>query len=413
MPSSLNNHDLGLPALKIPPLVARLHPEAQTPDVVKNIDWGNLASITPPELNIAPPALSALQPAAEPQTLAPSEKAVQEPAKTDAAPNPETETATSPANVSDILKAALDEWQSQPATHADEHKLHNAMIRFYTARNFEPLWSHTGQWSVQAHAALGRVERAREDGLDLGTLPRPALGTGTSADVAKNDILLTDLIIHYAAQAMGSRIDPLDISKLITAKPTPPDFTDILNHIASADDAGTALQATNPPQKAYADLRAKLAELRRESRPMVQAPIPTGPILKIGMKDARVPLIRERFGLSIEPNNAGEDIIYDMRVAAAVANFQTNNGLPASGTLTPRTISALSGGEPARLEAELIANMEVWRWLPRDMGHDRIEVNLTEFAARLYRDDKPVYFTKVVVGKPTTPTPVFPTGCNF
>jgi murein L,D-transpeptidase YcbB/YkuD len=81
--------------------------------------------------------------------------------------------------------------------------------------------------------------------------------------------------------------------------------------------------------------------------------------------------------------------------------------------LTPRTIAALSGGEPASLEAELVANMEIWRWVPRDMGHDRIEVNLTEFAARLYRDDKSVYTTKVVVGKPTTPTPVFSNRMQF
>ncbi|MFM6279516.1 MAG: hypothetical protein ACKPE2_14805, partial [Dolichospermum sp.] len=29
--------------------------------------------------------------------------------------------------------------------------------------------------------------------------------------------------------------------------------------------------------------------------------------------------------------------------------------------------------------AEIIANMERWRWLPSDLGPDRIEVNLPEY----------------------------------
>ena len=147
---------------------------------------------------------------------------------------------------------------------------------------------------------------------------------------------------------------------------------------------------------------------------MVQKPIPAGPVLKVGMKDERVPLIRERFGLAIERGpSTSQDIVYDTRVAAAVANFQTSNGLPASGTLTPRTIALLSDGQPERLESDIVANMEVWRWLPREMGKDRIEVNLTEYTARLYRNDAPVYKTRVVVGKTTTPTPVFSNKMQF
>ena len=401
-PDAARTSAFELPAWNIPALVSSLNPAAPRARAPET-DLYPLASIEP-ALPLATPALSRLlQQIEQPEAMS---------AGPEVHPPAQADTATSQPPVSPQLKQAVEDWQARPAARSDERKLRAAIVSFYTARNFAPLWSHNGQWSAQAHAALGRVERAGEDGLDLGTMPRPDLGPD-AANLAENELMLTDLVAHYAAQAMGSRIDPLEISKLITAKPTEPDFADILNHVAAAEDAGSLLQGVNPPQKGYADLRNKLAELRREARPMVQTPIPTGPVLKVGMKDPRVPLIRERFGLSIEPNIAGQDIVYDTRVAAAVADFQSSNGLPPSGTLTPRTIAALSGGEPERLESELIANMEIWRWVPRDMGHDRIEVNLTEFAARLYRDDKPVYLTKVVVGKPTTPTPVFSNRMQF
>jgi L,D-transpeptidase YcbB len=403
-PETTQATDLNLPAFKIPALVDNLNPRKWRLSDRKIMDMNPLASIETAR-NLPEALFSNLISHIEPQNPSYPEKPAEDPLRPESA-------MVSSRPITEILRQAVEGWEAQPVAHADDHKLRNQVAAFYAARNYEPLWSNNGQWTVQSHGALARVERAGEDGLDLGTMSRPVLGPD-SAKLAENELLLTDLVVHYAAQAMGSRINPTEISKLITAKPATPDFADILTHIAAADDANNALQAANPPQKAYADLRLKLAELRREVRPMVQTSIPTGPVLKIGMKDPRVPLIRERFGLAIEPNIAGQDIVYDTRVAAAVADFQSIKGLPPSGTLTPRTIAALSGGEPASLEAELVANMEIWRWVPRDMGHDRIEVNLTEFAARLYRDDKSVYTTKVVVGKPTTPTPVFSNRMQF
>ena len=75
--------------------------------------------------------------------------------------------------------------------------------------------------------------------------------------------------------------------------------------------------------------------------------------------------------------------------------------------LTKRTIAALSGGQPSRLEGTIVANMEMWRWMPRDLGQDRIEVNVPEFQVTVFHDGQPVAHNRVVVGKTTTPTPLF------
>ena len=51
--------------------------------------------------------------------------------------------------------------------------------------------------------------------------------------------------------------------------------------------------------------------------------------------------------------------------------------------------------------------MERWRWLPSDLGSDRIEVNLPEFTVRVIRKDQIIYQARVIIGKQTTPTPLF------
>jgi murein L,D-transpeptidase YcbB/YkuD len=192
------------------------------------------------------------------------------------------------------------------------------------------------------------------------------------------------------------------------------DVERILSSVPAAADAGEALHAFNPPQPGYAALREKLAELRQNSAPEAGSSIPSGPVLKPGMRDARVPLIRARFGLDVASVEPGvPPLVYDTKVAAAVAEFQRAHGLPASGLLTPRTVAALSGGNPVALENTIIANMEMWRWQPRDMGPDRIEVNIPEYTARVFHDGAVIHQTRVVVGQPDKQTPVFAEQMRF
>jgi len=61
----------------------------------------------------------------------------------------------------------------------------------------------------------------------------------------------------------------------------------------------------------------------------------------------------------------------------------------------------------ARLEGDILANMERWRWLPSDIGRRHIWVNVPEFKLRLVADGRPIHEARVIVGKPETATPLF------
>ena len=68
------------------------------------------------------------------------------------------------------------------------------------------------------------------------------------------------------------------------------------------------------------------------------------------MVDPRVALVRARLGLGANAD-AKDALVYDARLASAVAAFQRANGLPANGALTPATVEALSASDPARAAA--------------------------------------------------------------
>jgi murein L,D-transpeptidase YcbB/YkuD len=247
---------------------------------------------------------------------------------------------------------------------------------------------------------------------------------GTNAQIAADDIALTDAVVAYGRQASGSRVDPHMISRLIGEEPEVADPALILATVANAGEhAGTELKGFNPPQKAYEALREKLGELRHGRRLAGRGSpvIPAGPVLRPGMRDPRVPLIRARLSLDGTPAEAMQDQlrgratldpVYDTRVAAAVADFQKANGLPPSGTLTTQTLAML-GGQPSHLEAEILANMERWRWMPRDLGESRIEVNIPDYQVVVIENGAVVQRNRVVVGKEETPTPIFSNKMQF
>ncbi len=323
-----------------------------------------------------------------------------------------------PEPLNPLIKSAVETLAKadipRGANAAALRKEREAIAAFYAARDFAPLWVASGKWTPQAAAAVARLERADDDGIVLSAYAIPTLKAGDPAALAATEIALSQAVVGYGRQASGGRIDPRSISNLITQKPETADAGRILADVSASTDANAALLAFNPPHKGYTDLRAKLAELRQERPAIAQTRIPAGPEIKVGMKDPRVPLIRAHFGLEpAQDAGSADNLLYDSRVASAVADFQRSSGIPASGALTKRTIAALSGGDPSRLEAEILANMERWRWMPRDLGDSRLEVNIPDYGLKLVRDGEVAHRTRVIVGKPTTPTPVFSNTMQF
>ena len=316
------------------------------------------------------------------------------------------------ATLAAAIKLGLEDLAKDPIRSPALKREREAIAAFYAARGHAPLWFDTTDWAPAAKSALTRLEHADEDGLAL-KLALPTLSGGTNGERAAAEIALSLAVVTYGRQASGARIDPQTIDKLITEKPDVAEPARILSTVAAAGDADAALRSFNPTQSGYLALREKLAEVRRE-KPRSIDRVASGPTLKPGMKDPRVPVIRARFGLDPQPmGETPEPLLYDTRVASAVADFQRGHGLPANGQLTARTVLALSGGDPVRLEAEIIANMERWRWRARGEAPERIEVNIPDFSVRVMRGNAEFYSARVIVGKPTTRTPVFSNRMQF
>jgi L,D-transpeptidase YcbB len=252
-----------------------------------------------------------------------------------------------------------------PLGSGDWRAARMGIAAFYAARNYEPVWVSDDGLTQAGRAALSQLERAGDDGLDLSAFALPReLGAGLDpAALAEAETTIASAVAAYAEQATGSRVPPARISPLIFAAPSLADPGAALAQTATAADPAQRLADFNPPQKGYRELRDQLKRL-------------------------------------IEAAPAGADL------DPGAAPRRTKR--PAAARIHTASASAtFAFGSLARQRAAILANMEMWRWEPRDMGERRIEVNVADFSVAALEGDRVILQSRVIVGKPETPTPIF------
>jgi murein L,D-transpeptidase YcbB/YkuD len=283
---------------------------------------------------------------------------------------------------------------------------------FYRARGNRPVWIEEGKLSRRALAVIARIEQADEDGLDAAAYRLPWKGIGayvqlSDRDLAAVDVELSSAVVAYARHAYGGRVQPSKVSANFGYEPKRLAAGDVLGLVAASPDPAETLAARNPPQAEFARLRAELARLRAGAdEPAALPEVPAGPLLKPGMRDARMPVIRARLGLPAAPE--AEADIFDETAVAAVKAFQAQAGLRQDGIVGRNTLAAMNGRESdADPVTAILVNMERWRWMPRHLGDFYVRVNVPNFNLDIYRGADVVHTTRIVVGKVSSQTPIF------
>jgi len=78
-----------------------------------------------------------------------------------------------------------------------------------------------------------------------------------------------------------------------------------------------------------------------------------------------------------------------------------------------RGSSVAKKGDASRQIETIVANMERWRWYPRDLGSAHVIVNQPDFTLKVMHDGAQVWTTRIVIGKPSMPTPLLSETMKF
>jgi murein L,D-transpeptidase YcbB/YkuD len=224
-------------------------------------------------------------------------------------------------------------------------RMHDRLLRrFYAVHGYQTVWD--------SHPAVARrlwdmILRADEHGLDPNLFHSATLAQRSSAlSPVERDLLLSDAFLSYADALSRGAMPIEDRADDEDLTPEPLDVVAMLDAAIASPDPPKLIEALAPSSTEYLTLRRAYSEYRAGAEP--------------GSTRA------SEGGASAE------------RRAAA--------------------------GRRAR---QLAVNLERLRWLPRLIPSDRVVVNSAIARLQLFRNDRPVFTTRVVVGETDKQTPEF------
>ncbi|HVZ68355.1 MAG TPA: L,D-transpeptidase family protein [Rhizomicrobium sp.] len=264
--------------------------------------------------------------------------------------------------------------------------------RFYASRGFRPAWDESNRALVTAALAGAGREGLNEENYRLGR---------TAGDQAHRDIELTEKFLRYATDIRTGRVTPGSVYADVDY---PKQSFAAARALQAALDNGSFAEflADLPPQSpGYAFLRETLAHYRKlaDDGGWGKLNLPKGAASRLD--EAHKKILQNR--LAIEDPSAFSDSVDE-----ALRRFQERQGLTIDGKLGPQTLAALNVPVFYRVQ-QIEANMERWRWLPHRLEDHYVEVNTADASLKIVDGSKVILQSRIVVGKPSSPTPIFST----
>jgi murein L,D-transpeptidase YcbB/YkuD len=291
--------------------------------------------------------------------------------------------------------------------------------RLYTTFGSQLLWlDGKGVHQPRVRALLTTIAGADSDAIDLDAFPLAELNQAlsvlgdhpTAQQLAEADVMLSSAFTKYGEVMLSGQVDPKGLSQEWHINPREERVDSALTLSLRSDDLAAGLVRMRPQDAGYDSLRIALGHYRELAAKGGWPTVPDGNAMKRGDRDAtRVPALRARLAAEgYLPADSVASPVYDRAVAGAVAAFQARHAIVVDSMLGAETLQSLNLPADYRV-AQIAANLERYRWLPRDLGQRYILVNVPQFYLHAYDSGQKVLDMKVIVGKEyeDKATPVF------
>lgn len=317
-----------------------------------------------------------------------------------------------PANL--FIRQHVDQLQVEPGYRVGQDTLifRSILAQLYLNSDFRPLWQNKNSVE-QLLAAIGEstTEGLTPDDFHLATLEglraKKQAGIDYPTLAANFDILLSDAFLRLAYAKSFGKVDPnrLDPNWNLPERKIGPDLLARIEQAITDGTIAAMLEPLSPRFPVYEQLKKSLAAYREIQSRGGWAKIEAGQVLKPGMKDPRVPMLRTRL-LDDEATSAVAPLVYDEHLVQAVVRFQRRHFLVEDGIVGKGTLGALNQTVEEKIE-QIRVNLERARWVLHGLQEKFILVDIAGYSLSYYQGGKVLWRSKVVVGKPYHKTPVF------
>lgn len=241
----------------------------------------------------------------------------------------------------------------------------NGLAKFYAALGEQsdaagqetgrPLWVTKSGLNEKARAAFREISKSAEWGFDPDDFNMPEHSSANSGTLNSRELVALEMqtslaILKYARYARGGQMDPKDLSLDIDRTPALLPAEDVLRGVHEADNVSAFLQDLHPKHDQFVKLRAAYLK-------------------------------------ALEDEADGVATVVD----EATSNRKKRR----------------KSRKRTRLSKRLLYNMEMWRWMPQELGDVYVMPNIPEYRIRVIKNGRIIHSERTVTGKVANKTPVF------
>jgi len=289
--------------------------------------------------------------------------------------------------------------------------LQSDSIKQFYKENPEPVWSdlkfRNSLLEVLKNADLEGLSYSEYHGQEIDSLTAH-IRELDNQERSKLDLLLTDAYFQYTAELLNGKVDPRKIHDVFDIPKNEASLTKLLQKAIVEKDIEIALKKVKPSTPIYSELISALKEYKAKKAEFEEfKDIAEGDLIKPGMQDERMPKIKFRLmALGYLKNIDPFSYDHSEAVQEGIKKLQLGNGLLADGIVGNSTIALLNIDYQDRYN-QILANLERWRWYPRDLGSHYILVNIANYHLDVIKNNELVRSHKTMVGTDVRKTPIF------
>lgn len=224
-------------------------------------------------------------------------------------------------------------------------------------------------------------------------------------ECAEYDVLLTYNLQKYISHLTNGRLNPKKLYKNWDLKENKINLQETVSKLLKTDSLYYKLEQLKPNFIVYKRLKKALKIINS---------FPNDDFIKIEIKgkivlndsNPKIVAIKKRlmYWKDLQPKDSLL-VVFDSITEIALKKFQKRHGLASDGVIGKGTIMALNFTKSQRKE-QIIANLERWKWFPKNMGNEFVIINIPEYRLTLIKNKDTLRIHKVIVGRAKRKTPV-------
>lgn len=219
-----------------------------------------------------------------------------------------------------------------------------------------------------------------------------------------------DNAYYKLADHIGSSlVEGRDVQTYVFRSSPEPELNTMYKNLASGEQTiDKVFDTIAPTHNDYTRLQDALRDLIHEKNAgLGRTHVPAGSTVSVGEDHETVRAAKLRLLETGDyTGSSGIHSTYDASFEEAVIAFQNRHHISPTGDIDKETVQAMNRSVNEDI-TQIVVSLERWRWMPRELGEQRVMANVPDFRVRMFNGEQKIADMAAVVGKRKHRTPLF------